>query len=88
MFEMRGSVGVMVKNSSLRIDSGEKFYLDAGGDTYWHELVADQARLVIGGQIGLNIIESGTEVNIVFAIPTAPTNKETAAIAPKNIVNV
>ena len=34
------------------------------------------------------LVFSRTEVNIVLAIPTAPTSNETAAMAPKNRVKV
>lgn len=45
------STSVDVINNHLSIDSGFNLYLDGGGDTYFEELSANIARIIVGGTV-------------------------------------
>ena len=48
-----------IANDAISIDATDKLYLDAGDNTYIHEVSADKMDFVVGGQTILELSEGG-----------------------------
>ena len=57
-----------VATTSISIGATHKLYLDAGGNTYIHEVSADKLDIVVGGQTILELSEGGGGASDYMAV--------------------
>jgi len=57
-----------ISDVSISVDATDKIYLDAGGNTYLHEVSADKLDIVVGGQTILELAEGGGGASDYMAI--------------------
>ena len=57
-----------VATTSISIGATHKLYLDAGGNTYIHEVSADKVDIVVGGQTILELSEGGGGASDYMAV--------------------
>jgi len=57
-----------VSTVAISVDATDKIYLDAGSDTYLHEVSADKLDIVVGGQTILELAEGGGGASDYMAI--------------------
>ena len=54
-----------------KLTATKKLYLDGGGDTYIHEPATDQVRIIVGGDVMLQLQEKGADGNEIHLLGCA-----------------
>ena len=52
----------------LTVDATKRIFLDGGGNTSIQEIGADDVIIRVGGEIGLRLIENGTEISVFIGV--------------------
>ena len=58
---------LIVSGADVKLDATQKIYLDGGSDTYIHEESGDRITFTVGGDDVLELSETGTAGNKIFA---------------------